>query len=615
MAVLSRFDPPAKLNDFQNDPGKAEEFATLWNINVNGWTQQAIMGNPWNATNTSNQTFYFNPLVTDIPAGVQQARVTWIAFPNRINFYLGSFTQSQLWEIADNGVLSDGTTFPNIPNASAICSQQTTPTIPYGPYGPRGWQDEYCEWSVRRDAGGNITRIDFTCENPEYWFTLWKVDPNTVLELYRQTLDNPNIQLEDLQLTYNGAPVIDPSTGQPAYNPLNKWNSGTRTTDASGGAMHLTSTPNNLATELALAGAATVLRQMGNSDPEQLVCCGQYGQPQRNSDPHIGQVANQVVAGSGGVQNQISLANPVGLYIQMPDFSGYQLPPNAPSDASPQDYWTIVRGSEHLDGFGNQYNFILHATYEVPAGLGFTVSDISIQGNPIQWASQIAQTFQIALNPMAFPSVAQQTPQPCVSYLDPPQALAQPLQLMPQALWDAYYNTPSPNPVGFKMNMAGNTSTAAPLVKQGSTAGVQMALTCGTTFATSEAPPTVQFAFPDGGGADEQIEVVVNSLSQINYAVPGNSYPSDLQLLSLTVYVSPSASPGQRDVLITNPGQSQGPAAPCYLFILPSDADQAAQTPGPSAVLDYARQNTGQALLLAAAAGFLIGLLVRGGRR
>ena len=30
---------------------------------------------------------------------------------------------------------------------------------------------------------------------------------------------------------------------------------------------------------------------------------------------------------------------------------------------------------------------------------------------------------------------------------------------------------------------------------------------------------------------------------------------------------------------------------------------------------DYARQNPGQALLIAAAAGFVIGLLVRGGRR
>ncbi len=105
MAVLNQFDPPAKLNDFPNDPQLAEEFTELWNNNVNGWTQQAITGNPWNALNTSNQTFYFNPLVTDI-ASAQQARIAWIAFPNRINFYLSTFSSSQLLEIADNGVLS-----------------------------------------------------------------------------------------------------------------------------------------------------------------------------------------------------------------------------------------------------------------------------------------------------------------------------------------------------------------------------------------------------------------------------------------------------------------------------------------------------------------------------
>ena len=42
-------------------------------------------------------------------------------------------------------------------------------------------------------------------------------------------------------------------------------------------------------------------------------------------------------------------------------------------------------------------------------------------------------------------------------------------------------------------------------------------------------------------------------------------------------------------------------------------ADQAKQYAGQAK--DYARQNPGQALLVAAAAGFVIGLLVRGGRR
>lgn len=31
----------------------------------------------------------------------------------------------------------------------------------------RNVQDEYCEWSVRRDEKGNILSVTFTCEGPE----------------------------------------------------------------------------------------------------------------------------------------------------------------------------------------------------------------------------------------------------------------------------------------------------------------------------------------------------------------------------------------------------------------------------------------------------------------
>jgi len=87
--------------------------------------------------------------------------------------------------------------------------------------------DEYCEWSVTRDANGNIIRIDFVCENPEYWNTLWMISPETVRSLYEQTLNfqvpadqQITITLEDLYLNdpQTGQPVIDPSTGRPVYN-------------------------------------------------------------------------------------------------------------------------------------------------------------------------------------------------------------------------------------------------------------------------------------------------------------------------------------------------------------------------------------------------------------
>src|SRR5688500_7602079 len=135
------------------------------------------------------------------------------------------------------------------------------------------------------------------------------IDPQKVADLYSSTLswDAPTAQqvtvpVSDLYLTdpSTGQVVTDPSTGRPAYNPLNKWNSGPvavrGTSSNAGGAMHLTSTPNTLQTEMQLAGGATVLRQMGNTNPQALICCSQYGQAYRNSDPHIGQGVNQVVS-------------------------------------------------------------------------------------------------------------------------------------------------------------------------------------------------------------------------------------------------------------------------------------------------------------------------------
>jgi hypothetical protein len=224
----------------------------------------------------------------------------------------------------------------------------------FGPYGPRGWLDEYCEWSAARDANNNLIRIDFCCENPEYWTTLWKVDQHRVRELYEETLNfgvplerKVKVALEDLQLIgQDRNPVIDPQTQKAAYNPLNKWNSGPvaiRTGAESGftgGAMHLTSTPNTLQTELGLAGASSVQFTSGNNDPQALICCGQFGQEYRHSDPHIGQSVNQVV--SAGYM--VCLADPVGLYIQLPQSPqaftfGPKIVPGTtvPADAQPID--------------------------------------------------------------------------------------------------------------------------------------------------------------------------------------------------------------------------------------------------------------------------------------
>jgi hypothetical protein len=134
------------------------------------------------------------------------------------------------------------------------------------------------------------------------------------------------------------------------------------------------SPPNTLGAEVYLAAAATLLRNVSNYDEQSMICCSLYGQPFRNSDPHIGFSVNQIVKNLGLT---VALADPVGLYIQEPDWSTYKTPDGAPAS----EFWTVTRG--------NSPNQILHAVFAVPASKGYTVSDITINDQPFNGAVRL----------------------------------------------------------------------------------------------------------------------------------------------------------------------------------------------------------------------------------
>ncbi|MGK7874169.1 MAG: hypothetical protein AB4426_12905 [Xenococcaceae cyanobacterium] len=359
MPTLPIFDPPANQSDFAPGSPKDKEFRQRWSEQINRWTNRAIR--------RSDTEYYFNPLTTDIPPDAPSPPISWIAFPNRINVIYSSASQPERWRYADQGP-------PNYP----------------GPPGPRGWQDEYSEWIVTRNQDGKITKVAFTCENPEYWEMLWEIDKQKVLELYRE-LVSPEVQLDDLST----------STGR--YGRVNKWN------NATNGPVHLISPPNTLGAEIQLASDSTILRHdaEGNpvTDPDALIQCARFGTPGRNSDPHIGQQVNQLVLNPPHFR--VTLKNPVGLYIQRPSFGLFELPRQAPSGAKPEDYWQIKRG---VDGM------ILHATYEVPEDQGFAVGDISIGGFKIHYGAQIAEQFQVQLVGLGIPrgSIPEPQSESCV---------------------------------------------------------------------------------------------------------------------------------------------------------------------------------------------------------
>jgi hypothetical protein len=543
-SVWTTFQTPACQVDFSNPTDQAR-LDDLWNKNLQGFTLQGITGNPWTTTNSSDQTIYFNP-TAPITGNGAYAQIQWSPVPGRIGYYFPNMSDDDIWSLADTAQDTAGKTFA--PITTDPCDPTATQTKPYGPYGPRGWQDEYCEWSVQRDANDNIVRIDFTCENPEYWNSLWLIDPQTVLDIYRSTLDNTQIALDDLcLLDSNGNIVIDPSTGRPAYNPLNEWNSGPVSTDAGGGAMHLTSTPNTLQTEIGLASTATTPRAVGNANAGTLICCAQYGQPGRNSDPHIGQSVNQLVTplNPASASSMVTLANPPGLYIQMPDFGRISGPPGV----DVQKFWTVKRGQEALhDAAGNLMpgNFILHATFQAPPGVNCTISDLQVDQIPVKWAAQIAQTFEMQIVGMALPLTPKPAQQACAGSPSAPSAQA--LQLFHAAIFDAMAATNIANPVGQAMTLLSNSTMIAPIVQAGQTDVPLVLVVAGVNPGQI---PSVSF----GPGIDV---TVAGSMTPITYAVPGNTYPSTNFALPITVSIDASAASGLRDCLVNNPG---GPAS------------------------------------------------------
>jgi hypothetical protein len=240
-------------------------------------------------------------------------------------------------------------------------------------------QDEYLEWFVHRNAAGKISRVDFTCEAWDYWDFLGATAPDTLLKLYQRYID-PSIRKADL---FTGG----------TYEKLNRWNT-------EKGAMHLTEGANSLGAEINLVAGATVLWQNGGkvvTDSLQLVQCGGFGDPVRSSDPRIGSDLNSLAR----MGFAITLKNPVGLLIDGIDDTGFLKPDGKPAG----NYWKMLRG---FDGGA------VRATYEVPAGEGFVVGDMTIGGLKVEYGGQLAEhvtmkVVGIACRPGSFSN----TPQTC----------------------------------------------------------------------------------------------------------------------------------------------------------------------------------------------------------
>ncbi len=321
MALLDQFSTPAGLTEL-SQAGRGRWSATVAQIFRS-------------LTQGGDYPQFYDPTATDSGADAALKTVRWPAYPATL--LLDATSERQRWGQADSS---------------------------------RSLQDEYCEWSVDRDADGRIRRVVFTSEVPEYWEHLFDADPDLLTTLYSE-LYGRDVSLDEVKRA-DGRYWRD--------NPLNR--------STEGGIAHLIQGSNNLNAAVILAATATILRRNTAGEPvsnqQELVRCGQLGEPNRNSDPQIAAAVNDLCAQGA----QITLEDPPGLYIDGLLTAEMQ----TPDGSDPASFWTVERGTPERT---------LRASYEVPGDLGFIVGDIEIAGRPIEFGAQLADNVQIKLTAVA----------------------------------------------------------------------------------------------------------------------------------------------------------------------------------------------------------------------
>lgn len=379
MPIVERFAPPANLPDLNSIPGALEE----WHTAVCRWFDWSIRADSPKVRPGPFQ--FYNPAWFDPGGWVVEQAITWNAFPKEL---LRRFDRETALKEAD-------TLWPLYRYSTRMANEHVDrreyPSLFTTYFRP---QDEYCEWRVERESKtGPIRRVTFTSEPPELWQAAFggaipgdpaentfTGDPDIVVKRYRQ-ITGAAVRREDLV----AARLITGPGGDVAvaggYNINNKWNT-------THGIVHLCSPPNALLAEIKLAADATVLRRTRAGhllvEPEALICCAQFGGVNRNSDPTIGATVN-AVARLGAF---VTLKDPVGLYMDHIDLSGWECPDKKPVT----DCVQIVRGTPGM---------IERLVIEVPKNRAFSVSDIRIGGEPIRYGGQIAECVTVKLTAIA----------------------------------------------------------------------------------------------------------------------------------------------------------------------------------------------------------------------
>jgi len=353
---MALYSAPADSDDFSQAQNPTQ-IAQGWHETMLGWITAAL--------DRSGGAFY-----DALESGGTVVPITWDAFPLVLTTWFASEADPDAARLGSAETLAPWK--PGGRSPRAVRNGKLAEEVPLF----RRQQDEYCEWFTHRDAQGTVTRVDFTCEGPEYWEHLATQDAGLCTRLYQEHV-SPEVQPQDLLWSHDVAILNNGQWRYYAragdYNGLNKWNT-------THGAMHLTHPANTLGAEINLAADATVLRRAADGkrldEAIPLICCAGYGGPTRSSDPSIGLGVNRAVAGG----KKVALANPIGLYIAQLASEAF-----TDLDGNPVDCWTPTRGAA-------EKKMVLRATFTPPAN-----QPVLVAGSALTYGGQIADHIQMVL--------------------------------------------------------------------------------------------------------------------------------------------------------------------------------------------------------------------------
>lgn len=374
---VKQFPAPANLNDLTQLDDKVKW--AMWESNTADQNIYTGAG-PLQSTQTGQNIYstypvatqYFNPANPQTPIGDVSVTkiIAWNALP---------------------GLLRNLSPYTEVYKQADLTIDQ----------GERTNQTEYCEWMTfyADDQNKKISKIVFTCEGPEYWQQLFSIDPKKCVALYRQLTGIPSITendliaQEDIYLANSTTPIVE--KGQ--YNFYNDYNT-------KYGIVHLNQRNNYLSAELNIASMSTQLQQVADAQGNltvlqkalPLVFAGQYGSPGRNSDPTIGYICNWVARHPLGLR--LTIKAPVALYLGKLNTTGWEVPAGS---GSIEDWVKCVRG-DAATGHGLRYEIAPPTTINGKDVTGkYSVNDLTIGGQSVEYAGQIARCITVQLTGIA----------------------------------------------------------------------------------------------------------------------------------------------------------------------------------------------------------------------